>query len=57
MKKTYIAPASVEYAMQQQAMLATSLGVKEQSAEQWSNRQNGWHSEIWNSQDKGNNWP
>lgn len=53
MKKKYIAPASERYAIQQQDMLATSLRINEGSAEQWSNRHDGWDASEWSNIDDG----
>ena len=47
MKKTYICPSSIVIGLHTENMIATSLDVSEDTAEQWSNRNGGWNASDW----------
>lgn len=48
MKKAYICPSSIVMGFHTEHMIATSsLGVSEENAEQWSNRNGSWNASNW----------
>ena len=49
MKKIYMRPASLQFNMQTEQMIAASLGINEGEADQWTNEMDngGWNSEDW----------
>ena len=47
MKKIYMRPASLQFNMQTEQMIAASLGINEGSADQWTNASNDWTDVDW----------
>ena len=48
MKKKYICPETLSIVLTSQQVLATSsLDIKQENAEQWSNRNDSWNAGNW----------
>ena len=49
MKKIYNSPASIQFNMQTEQMIAASLDINAGEADQLSNEMGGWNCEDWSS--------
>lgn len=50
MKKKYICPETLSIVLTSQQVLAmSSLDIKQENAEQWSNRNDSWSAGIWSN--------
>ena len=47
MKKIYMNPASIQFNMETEQMIAASLDINTGEADQLSNEASGWNSEDW----------